>query len=329
MAKYNEFFYGGSTNTEPWAYYGPSSGFSYITPRGPSTGGAYYLIEGDGFDIQSSNDYFVDPVLDPVRWFSRDSGSGAYSVGNPGLLLNTGSTPNSVSGISTDPSFTSVQFEIRPYLVPLTVFPTSNVTLLNFGAYESDLNYAAISIRFDSVTRSVILRCEVVLDSVVVDYKELDWSYGYSTLKIARFGSRVFFSANGERIFSSRKFLPSIDVLFRVFASNGTTSCPVRTLVDYFIDRTFVMFGIHQPDLSPTVVNNSRLRGITPPSMDFKDQEVSFKGSVDVYVVNSFSTVYTSDAYEYFYVDKFKAFNSNRERVTLSLVDDDQVVTLT
>jgi hypothetical protein len=319
MALYSSFSYGTGV------FYGPSSALGSISPEtGPNTGGADYIITGSGFEITTYDDDFSAGSLDLTKWVSLDSGSGSLTT-SPNLQLSTGSTAGSFSGVESVQSFGSAQFGIKTFINRITSYPTSTVELLSYVFYVDSNNYCKISIQVGSTAETLKMLCEVYVNSALVDSYTEDWSVGYSTFKIARFDSTVYFLANGELIFQSRRFITT-SAKFRIYSYNGSASYDVRTLVDYFSEKTYVMFGT-QIDPDPVVVSESRVRGVTPPSIDGKDQLGAFKGTVDVYVINSLNTAYGADLYEYYYVNKFKTLRSNQDDLTLSLVDDDQLIT--
>jgi hypothetical protein len=322
MGIYSSFVYGSGV------FYGPLSSISYITPSGPTTGGANYVLTGTSLDVDTYNDDFSNPILSAILWTDISSGTGTVTSGSPGLLLNTGATAASYAGVETNSSFSNIQFGIKFYLSSFTSYPGSTVELISFISYVDATNYAKMSVQIGSTAASLDLVCEVYAGGLLVDSYTTEWSLGYSTFNMARYGTNVYFVANGETIFTSRSFVTTTST-FRIYSYNGSSSYSITSLIDYFIEKTFVMFGVLQADLSPIVVSSTRLRGLTPPSIDDKDQLTAFAGTVDIYVINSSTTLYSADAYEYYYVDKFKSLNSSQDSVVLSLVDDDQVVTPT
>ena len=298
---------------------------SYVTPSGSSLGGNAYLITGSGFVSEAYNDEFDGAVLDALLWSDISTGSGSITTDYPHLYLDTSSTNTSLAGIESANTFTDVQFEIKSYLYALSSYPSVDINALSFMLYVDASNFARIKVNIAAYTAEVTLVCDIYVGGALISSYSEDWTLGYSTFKIARSGSTIYFSANGDLFYSSRDFIASA-ATFRILNDNSTIDYQAKALVDYFTERTFVKFD-DQCDLNTIVVSDTRIRGIVPASLDDKEQVGGFAGTVDVDVTNAVGTSTSNDAYEYIYDNMLKLVNSSQSSFVLSLIGDEQIKT--
>ena len=321
MARYSTFLY--STDV-----YGAPMSFTGIDPvTGPSTGGTSYAITGTGFQFNEWDDTWEGGVLDPGLWTDISTNSGTITTGADRLILSTGTTANSIAGIETADMIPDSQFSFRVNLPRQTTFTSNPVKLITFESYIDASNYGRIFIEQTSNSLSLELKVEVVKNGSTVDSYTYPtaWTYGLTLFKILRFNEDLYFYANGSLIYRSKHYVinPSY---YRIYSYNeGETYDVANINGESFFYTPFVVFGT-QVDDDPVTVSGARIRGVTPPSIDSKDQSEAYAGLVDIHVVSS-ATLTSPDAFEYYYVDKLTLENNLQSNVKLSIIDDDNVVT--
>jgi hypothetical protein len=309
--------------------YGWTTVFDTVSPvRGPSPGGNAFIITGSGLDPRSWDDLFMAPVLDP-KWVNISSGSGSVTTGAFHLQMETGATPGSVGGIESVYAWGDTQGEIRLILPPLLGYPTypAVVVVSALTLYVDANNYSEMRLELDSAG-VLQLRCDVYVGGSLVDelVKPFSWTTGLVMLKILRWGSEVLFIANGEVIFDSVRFVNAA-AKFRIWMSNpGAVYNLQGVRVEWFYFRPFAVWQ-DQPVHDTVVVSDTRMRGLVPPSRDERRKDAAYQGLVNVYVVGASGTLGKKAAYEYYYIDGLKLLNSAQTDITMSVIDDAQLVT--
>lgn len=307
--------------------YGMLLAFDSISPdSGPSNGGVDFVIRGDSFQFPSFDDTFLGALLDVAKWNDISAGSGSVTTGSSHLQLTSGITLGSVAGIEMLSTFTNIQYESKVNIPPVTVNPTATVTLYQMQNFIDVNNQANIIVELED-DGTVTLRCQVYLGGSLTDDYTTEWTTGISTFKILRWNTDIYFYANGFLIHSSKQG-NLLAGTFRFFVDNRTTTYNVlNTVVEYVINRPYISFGdqvVH--DL--TVVSTNRARGLTPPSINDRNQAGSYEGLVDVSVVSNITQTQV-DFYEYYYVDSLTLLNETQFDFKFSQIDDETVRTPT
>jgi hypothetical protein len=307
--------------------YGMALAFDSISPdRGPSTGGVDFVIRGDSFQFPSFDDTFTGVLLDPAKWTDISTGSGSVTTGSSHLQLSSGTTLGSIAGISMISSFTNIQYEAKVNIPPVTINPTATVTLFQMQNFVDANNQANLIVELGS-TGTVTLRCQVYLGGSLKDEYTTTWTTGVSTFKILRWNTDVYFYANGSLILLSKQGT-LLSGAFRFFVDNRTTTYNIiNTVVEYVINRPYVSFGDQVVD-DLTVVSNTRARGLTPPSIDEREQLASYEGLVNVSVVSNITQTQL-DFYEYYYEDSLTLLDEVQFDLKFSQIDDATVRTPT
>ena len=317
--KFSLFRYGTSV------LYGAVLSLDSIAPdSGPSTGGKDFIIRGNAFIYPTYDDTFIGAVLDAVKWTDISSGTGAISVGSTHLQLSTGTTAGSVAGVESNGNFTNTQYESKVNIAPVTVLPTATVSLYTMQTYVDANNNASISVELDN-EGNVTLNCRAYLGGSLKDEYTSAWTTGVSTFKILKWGTELYFYANGSLVYRSKQGSAS-SATFRYYVTNLTATYNVTgTVVEYVKNRPYVSFDdqvVH--DL--VVVSDTRARGLTPPSIDQKENLAAYEGLVDVSYV-SYTTDTLSNAYDYFYVDSLTLIDEVQFDLKFSEIDDETVRT--
>lgn len=305
--------------------YGAVLTFDSIAPNtGPSTGGQNFVIVGGAFTYPTFDDTFVGGVLDAAKWTDISAGGGAITTGASHLQCTTGAVAGAVAGVEMLTAHTNVQYEARVNIPTVTSYPTADVNLFQMQNYIDANNQSNIIIRLSSLG-VVSLICQVYNNGILRDTSTTTWTTGFATLKILRWYNDVYFYANNELIMKSRHGNIS-PAKFRFFAANLTANYNVyNTIVEYVVNRPYVSFDdqvVH--DL--IVVSDTRARGLTPPSIDGKDQLAAYEGLVDVSVVSNITQTQVN-FYEYFYVDSLTLLNESQFNLKFSEIDDETVRT--
>jgi len=319
--KYSRFIYQTSI------LYGYSLTFTGVTPdTGPSIGGVDFTCAGLGFDYQAFNDTFTGVALDLAKWTDISTGTGTVTTGASNLQLSTGATGSSVAGISMNATFYETQYEAKVNIPSVTVYPTSEVSLFTMQYYIDASNYGDMSVLL-ATDGSVTLECEVYKGAGLVSSYTEDWTMGLSTFKILVWMGNLYFYANGSLFFRSQHFVNGSLGYYKFFADNKSASYNVyNTVVEYIVNRPFVVFGDIQVVPDVTLVSDTRLRGLTPPSIDIYETEAAYAGLVDVNVcVDNVQT--GADAYEYYYLKKLVILQENQFDILLSDITEDTVRT--
>ncbi len=230
-----------------------------------------------------------------------------------------------MAGIESKTLWGNAQGEIRIVLPTVRVYPSAPVKLTALSLYVNATEYVIAYIELTSDTLQ--LRCEVYRGGALVDEMivPLPWTTGVTMLKILRWGSDVYVYANGALVFRSVRFV-STTAKFRIISTNETTPYNLQGIrVEWFYFRPFAIFQ-NQPVHDTVVVSDNRIRGVVTPSRDVRWQEAAFEGLVDVSVVANGD--YTkSNAYEYFFEDRFRVINSAQAESKLSFINDPQLRT--
>ena len=305
--------------------YGVRRALDSISPdSGPSVGGVDFVVRGDSFLFESFDDTFEDIVLDITKWTDISSGSGSVTTGSSHLQLSSGTTVGSVAGIQMLATFTNVQYEAKVNIPPVLSNPTATVTLFQMQNYVDANNQANFIIELDN-QGTVTLICQVYLGGSLKDEYTTSWTTGVATFKILRWGTDVYFFANGSLILKS-KHGNLLSGTFRFFVDNKTTTYNVyNTVLEYVKNRPYAVFDdqvVH--DL--IVVSNTRARGLTPPSIDGRDQEAAYEGLADVSIVSDFTQT-QANFYEYFYLDSLILLDEEQFDLKFSQIDDATVRT--
>lgn len=325
MGLYSDFLYAG-TYAAGGDVYGFDTVLSAISvDSGPSTGGQRFVLTGESFGYSGYDDTWENSTLDAAKWSDISSGSGSISVASPNLLLNTGATSGSVAGVSSVSAVSNFQIETRVSIPAITTYPASSVSLFTYELYVDASNYCSFSVTQGTSRGTTALTASVVVGGRVVDTWSTSWTTGVSVFRILRFGSSVYFYANGTLFFSSKRFVTT-GATVRYYASNDAATYSVAGVnVLHSLLKTFVAFG-DQVVFDPVVVSSYRLRGLTPPSIDDRDQLAAYSGYVDVSVVSG-GTVTRSNFYEYYFEDNLVVLNSPQFNVKMTIPDDTTVRT--
>jgi hypothetical protein len=301
--------------------YGVTSAITSVTPdRGPSIGGQDFVILGDGFQYTTYDDQFTAGTLLPFLWTDSSNGTGTVTTGVNHLQLSSGVFPGSLALVEMQTNtILDSQFEVRVNIPPVSVNPASTVTLFGYQAYSNANTHSTILVELDNAG-VITLRCQVYKNTYLVDDYSVPWTTGVSTFKILRWGTDVYFYTNGYLQFRSVKGY-ALAAIYRMFVDNRATTYDVyQTNVEYFRNKPFAVFGnevVH--DL--VVVGMTRVRGVTPPSLDRKGQSAAYAGIVDVSVVSDVTTSKRS-AYEYYYLDSLTLLNETQFGMKVSAIDD-------
>lgn len=308
--------------------YGPSTALDAVDPeRGPSPGGNPFVLKGTGFDPRQWDDLFTGLVLDPVKWVDNSFGSGAVATGAFHLEMTTGAVANSGAEIESVAQWGSTQGEIRFTFPPISEYPSDVVTLMAFSIWISSNDYAEVRIELGKEPGTMVLRCEVYRGGALADemIKPLPWTSGMSMFKILRWGSDLYFYANGNEVWRSVRFTNAV-ARFRIHTNNGTTTYNLPGVrVQLFYYRPFAVFQ-EQPVHDSVVVSDFRMRGLVPASSDGKRTPAAYEGIVNVHVVGN-GTYTKGNAYEYYYVGALKVINSAQVDTKFSIIDDPQLFT--
>jgi hypothetical protein len=325
MGLYSDFLYAG-TYAAGGDVYGFDTVLSSISVEsGPSTGGQRFVLTGESFGYEGYDDTWTNATLDAAKWSDISSGSGSISVASPNLLLNTGATSGSVSGVSSVSSVSNFQFETRVSIPSVSVYPSSSVNLFTYEAYVDSSNYCSFAVTQGTSSGTTELTASVVVNGRVVDTWSSSWTTGVSVFRMLRFGTSVYFYGNGSLFFSSKRFVTT-SATIRYYSANNSASYAVAGVnVLHSLLKTFVVFG-EQVVFDPIIVSAYRLRGLTPPSRDGRDQLAAYSGYVDVSVVSG-GTVTRPNFYEYYFEDNLVILNSPQFNVKMTIPDDTTVRT--
>ena len=314
MALYSTFVYGSGI------LYGPSASVASVDPiRGPSTGGNQFVIDGSGFANDFWSSFFDSPVLDPLKFTDVSFGTGTATTGSPNLTISSGAVAGGAGAVDSVASWADAQGEAVVYIPTISAYPASEVVLAGLGLWVDAANYVGISIYLGTSSSTLVLRAMVVRGGVVLSTKEVEWTTGVSKLKILRWGTKVYFYANGELLHTDAKFVNTA-ATFRIGCNNQAAAYNITSRVEAFYWRPFALFD-NRPVHDTTVVSEGRLRGLVPPSWDDKDTDAAYAGLVDVSVVGIGSFTST-DAYEYYYEDQLTIMNSASSGIKVSLLSD-------
>jgi len=325
MGLYSEFLYAG-TYAAGGDVYGFDTVLSTISvDSGPSTGGQRFVLTGESFGYSGYDDTWENATLDTAKWSDISSGSGSISVASPNLLLDTGATSGSIAGVSSVASVLNFQFETRVSIPSVTAYPSSSVTLFTYEAYVDSSNYCSFSVTQGTATGTTELTASVVVGGRVVDTWSSSWTTGVSVFRILRYGTTVYFYANGSLFFSSKRFVTTAAIIRYYSANNSASYSVAGANVLHSLLKTFVIFG-DQVVFDPVVVSSYRLRGLTPPSIDERDRLAAYSGYVDVSVVAG-GTVTRSNFYEYYFEDNLVILNSPQFNIKMTIPDDATVRT--
>lgn len=320
MSKYATFVYGDGT------LYGSAVSWDVISPdTGPSTGNIAFTITGLGFESLAYDDTFEGATLDTLKWLDISSGTGSVATGSSHLEMDTGATTGAVAGVESLTSYLDIQQEFKVYIPKATVVPASTVNACTVSLYVDSNNYAEISVDHGTTVDSLTLTCNVYVGGTLVDYLiPIDWTTGSSVFKILRWGTDVYFYANGSLLFKSTRFVTTTAKI-RAFTTNNAANYTVLSTVEYIKHRTFVTFG-NQVVHAPVIVSDSRLRGITPPSLNDKDREAAYAGLEDVSVIGA-NTLTRSNYYTYYFEDVLVLLDNQQGGVKVSVINDSTVRT--
>ena len=281
--------------------YGPSLTFTDILPdRGPSTGGTPFVVLGSAFDYVSYDDDFKGAVLDPGKWTDISVGGGSATVSSEILHLSSGATAGDIGGVvMAAGAFDHIQYETKVNIPPVTVYPPILVSLFTISLYADANNYSNLSVNL-AADGSVTLNCIAYKSSIQVGDYSCSWTTGVSTFKILRWRSVVQFYANGSLVYECKQ-ANILTSNFFFYVNNLADDYTIfDTKVDYIINRPYVVFG-EQIVHDVVHVSELRLRGLTPPSIDYKDLEEAYAGTVHVHVVTNAAQT-KPDAFEYYFL---------------------------
>lgn len=306
--------------------YGIAADIYSVSPdTGPSTGGNEFYMTGIGFDPRHWDDLFTAAVLDPVKWVDISAGTGVVTTALPNLMMSTGFAPGSIAGIESVATWTNVQGEIRCTIPRYSVYPDSTVVCIGFQLYVDANNYCRLAVTCGTDSSQINLICEVYRNGAQKEFYTTPWTSGTSMFKILRWGTDVYFVANGGVVFTSHDF-SNAAATFRIYSENLAAAYDAwNTMVEWFYYRPFAVFE-NQPIHDTIIVSDFRLRGIVPPSIDNLRQVAAYAGLVDTSVVaNGLDTM--TDSYLYYFVDGLTVIDNVQSDTRMSLIDDAQVVT--
>ena len=313
MGYYGGFLYGTTL-------YGMATSISSVlTDSGPSTGGNDFIISGEGFWAYSWNDDFTGLVLDAAKWTDVSAGTGSITVGANHLTLASGAVAGGLGGVQSVATWTDAQIEGRFVFNPITTYATGTVYSGVITLYVDANNHASIGLTYSTSSSTLNLFTEVTKGGVLIDMSATSWTTGLNTLKLLRWGSRVFFYANGAliRIFDS---FVSTAAYAGLYCTNGAQNFNAGSSVEAFYFRPFAVFD-NYPVHDTVVVADNRIRGIVPPSVDNVGQSAAYAGLVDVSVVAN-GTDTSTDAYTYYYEDVLKILDSEQQDVAAQIIND-------
>ena len=320
MGYYSGFKYGTGV------YYGPVCAISAVSPvEGPAPGGNSFVITGTGFDPRQWDDMFTAAALVLARW-SDISFGGSVSTGPYHLGFSTSVVPASTAGILSVMQWYDVQGEVRVIISPVVSRPLSEIDVLVFTLSVDSSNYAEMYVRMDTAG-NMMLHCETWVGGIMRDELKspLVWTTGLATFKILRYGTDVYFVANGSVICRIPGFIAT-PASFMISTRNLSAAYDVDcTRVELFYYRPFAVFQ-NQPVHDTVIVSDNRARGLVPASRDITWQFAAYEGPVDVSIIGEGPTTST-DAYKYYYVAGMKSINSTQFSVEMSLINDAQLAT--
>ena len=184
--------------------YGTALTFDSITPdTGPSTGGVDFVVTGSAFEYETFDDTFESVILDAAKWNDISAGSGSILTGTSHLQLTSGTTIGSIAGVEMISGHTNIQYEVRVTIPRVTANPTATVSLFHMQNYVDANNNSNFIIELDN-QGNVTLNCEVYLGGSLVDTYSTTWTTGFCTLKMLRWGTDIYFYANGSLVHRSR-----------------------------------------------------------------------------------------------------------------------------
>jgi len=322
--KYFTFLYGTGVT------YGTDILLDSVSPEtGPSSGGSQFIARGVNFEYTVNDDDFSGGALDGAKWTTLDAGGGTLAFGtalDPTIKLTTGATAGAVSGIqSIVATFVNTQFETRVRIGALTSYPDDKVNLYTMQLYVDASNHAKIEVNVYA-DHEVQLECTITKGGVeAAYYQDVSWTTGLSTFKILRWGTTVYFYANGSLVFKSPQFVATA-AKYRFFNTNlADNYSVVDTLILSATHKTFAVFE-NSPIHDTILVGDTRVRGLIPPSVDGNKVDAAYDGLVDFSVVAN-TTATLSDAYAYYYVNSLTLLDNTQYGVKLSKRDDATVRT--
>lgn len=289
-----------------------------------SFGGEPIICFGEGFDPREYDDLFTGLLLDPALWNDTLIGSASYTTGMDHLFLSTGSTVGSSIDVESVAVFTNAQGEIRTRVRPTSDSPADPVIVISLSVRIDANNYAIFGIMQDS-TGSFSLFIEVYNTGVMVDSFEVATNYGSYDLKILRYNNILKFYSNGIELFESTRFDLNT-IKFAIYSSNEVSAFDIDSEVEWFYFRSYVIHGGVYID-DPTVVSDTRLRYIVPPSLDEKYNEGGYAGDVDVYLVGKGGGSTLANAFTYTFKKELRILNSTQQSTKMDIVNYDNVKT--
>ncbi len=315
MALYSTFLYGDTT------LYGVLSTLTAVLPEtGPSPGGNAFVIAGAALKPTQWNSLFDGVALDPTKFNDISAGTGTVTTGSPNLVLSSGAVAAGAAVVESINSWVNTQGEAQVMLSPVYTYPTVEVDLFTLTLYIDASNYSTFGIYLGTTSGSLVLRATTVMGGVTLPVYETEWTTGFSTLKILRWSTSLYFIANGEIMHVDHKFT-TLAATFRLGATNNAAAYPAVSRVGAFYYRPYAVFG-DRPVHDTVAVSDSRVRGLVPASWDNKRTDAAYAGYVNVAVVGT-DTAGMLDAYEYYYVDRLTVVNNSQSGVKLSLISDD------
>jgi len=197
--EYGTFIYGTGIK------YGSASSLESVFPEnGISDGGDDFVITGEGFFNKGGDDDFTDILLDSVKWTDISTGSGSVQTGSNHLVLNTNSTSGQIAGIQSNTSYGNFQAEVL-ISIPISSNPTGDIKCFVYDLYVNSTTKASIEIIKNS-DGEYSLKTYTMNGGRITSERVTNWGRGNYTLKILRFGTKVYFITNGSVIFSAINF---------------------------------------------------------------------------------------------------------------------------
>jgi hypothetical protein len=302
----------------------PACSITSVYPlTGYSDGGESFTIAGEGFDPREWDDLFTAALLDVAKWTDISAGGGTVTTGANRLQLSTTVAVGATAGIESVNTWNDVQGEIVSILPNLSAVPPAEVELINFMLRVDANNYCTLRVTFD-VDGVYTLECDVYRGGVQQDFYSTSWTYGAAIFKILRWGSTVYFIANGSIVYTSEHFYNNA-AAFRIYAYNLADAYDAYSTVQWFYFRPFAIYEdrvVHDTK----VVSDTRIRGGIPYSIDTRGVLGAFAGDIDLSVVGRGLDT-DVNGYEYTYRDRLKIINSTAKDLDLQITDDDQLLT--
>lgn len=323
MTLYSENVYGSGI------VYGDFAPIDYaISPmNSKSSGGGKFVLTGSGFDpdnLSSGFSDYLDYAFDYVTDWS-------YDVDN-GILLQVDDGGGYFT-LNSKKFLKNFQYEVEFTLPKNGNFSDEAYLQLSFdegtGFSNASLNSRIVISVFERNGEYVIRYLHPFEFSDANDFitvNETDTRVGVKEITSGRNVLRVLNYDNRTQLFLNNKLLsdkssknPSTDqVLLLSLTDDKAGIDPYVVSIDRITYLPFMMFGdsiLH----NLKVVSDKRVRGLIPPSSDFKGRLGYYSGDVRVAIVSG-TTVYVTNDFNYFFEKELMIYTNN-DGVELSILD--------